>query len=142
MSKIAHFRALSLQKPTPRVNSYTGVQVEVLHSLQGNDAYQDQEATLTLLVVARYGLSLLGHDWFKLFRLDYCQLHVSLDQEAGVQEILNRHHELFRDKLGKLVKENSNIYVDSDGKTLFCCAHEVPCMLKEEIKAEFDCLVK
>ena len=53
-------RTRFLQKSKARLNSYTGVQIEVLAYLQVNVAYQDQEAILRMLVAAGDGLSLLG----------------------------------------------------------------------------------
>ena len=64
------FDAPSLQKTTATLKPYTGVQVKVLGSLQVDVTYQDQETTLTLLVVAGDVLSLLSWDWLKHIRFD------------------------------------------------------------------------
>ena len=47
---------------------YAGVQFEVLGSFQVEVTYQEQKATLILLVVAVDGLSLLGRVWPKHIR--------------------------------------------------------------------------
>ena len=63
-------------KPTKaKLCTYTDDQIPVDGAIEVDVTYQDQKASLNLLVVAGGGPNLMGQDWLRHFRLDWTQLH-------------------------------------------------------------------
>ena len=66
-----------LKPPTTQLKTYTGEVLRILGEITVTVCYKDQKSDLSLLVVARNGPSLLGHDWLSQIKLDWKQLHQS-----------------------------------------------------------------
>lgn len=81
------------------------------------------------------GPSLLGRDWFYKLRLKLGKLNVFHTQTAssGLQNVLTKHSELFKDK-GVKVK----LYVASDSKPRFFKPRPVPYALRGKVEAELQ----
>ena len=64
-----------------------GTPLKVLGLMNGEVSYEQQTITLLLLVVARIGASLLGHNWLEKITLNWKAIHtVNIDK---LQEVLN-----------------------------------------------------
>ena len=86
-----HFTGTPLKPSSTRLHTYTGHPVQVTGQFHVHLKYQDQSATLPLLVVEGSGPSLFGRDWLTQVKLDWkkiCSIHVSdsdLSQAATLQ---------------------------------------------------------
>ena len=76
-----------LQPTTVKLHTYTQGSITVLGSITVDVAYKGQSKTLTLLVVAEQGQSLLGRNWLKELQLDWQELY-----QINQSEIPYRHY--------------------------------------------------
>lgn len=75
-----HFKGTPLKPSCTRLHTYTGHPVQVTGQFHVQLKYQDQSATLPLLVVEGSGPSLFGRDWLIQVKLDWkkiCNIRVS-----------------------------------------------------------------
>ena len=74
-------------------------------------SYKAQPANLSLIVVSGMGLSLFGRNWLTTLCLDWKSIGI-----VASQIMLERHSEVFKGGLGKLIGHKAKLYVDSDTK--------------------------
>ena len=91
------FPERQLAPTTIRLCAYSGEAIEVLGSVDVNVAYKEQSACVPLLLVKHSGPSLLGHDWFQKFKLDWREIHSI--QLSPLQALLDKYHNVFQDTL-------------------------------------------
>ena len=107
--------------------------------------YKDQEAELSLTVVAGNGTSLLGRDWLLKLRLDWpylCVNEVRPTADSSLSSILDSHAEVFKDELGLVKGTAAKLYVDPSIQPRFCQARSVPYALRDKVFQELDWLEK
>ena len=73
-----------------------------------------------------------------MFRLDWKEIHHL--RGGGLQELLERHGEVFQAELGTLRGYEAKIHVDPGAKPQFCKSRTVPYALREKVEQELDCL--
>ena len=115
----------SVQHSQIKLKTYTGEALEVVGSVEMKVRYKAQEATLPLVVVKGNGPSLFGRDWLEHIRLDWKEIH-HLQGGESLQNILQRHKEVFTEELGTLQGYKAHIHVDPAVKPKFCRARTVP----------------
>ena len=102
--------SLPLQTTTTSLRTYTGEKIDVQGSATVRMEYLDQKEQLELLVVSGTGPSLLGKDWLLKLRLDWSNINKLQGAPTfEVQEILDRHTEVFKDELGLLKTMSAKI---------------------------------
>ena len=63
-------------KPTEaKLRTYTGERIDVLGAINVDAQYENQKASLNLVIVQGNRPTLMGRDWLRHFRLDWTQLH-------------------------------------------------------------------
>ena len=130
-----------LLKPSKvKLRTYTGEELEILGALQVTVEYEEQKKNLTLLVAAGSGPSLLGRDWLLEIQLNWQQLH-HFCSDKHLQEILNRHSEIFNEELG-LVKQTAKLQIESNAVPRFCKPRTVPYALRTKVEKELERLEK
>ena len=106
-----------------------------------NLGYKGQIANnVPLIVVEGSGPSLLGRDWLSRIQLDWKQIyHV---HSNGLQAVLDKHPEVFREGLGTMKGFTAKIYVDPKATPSYNPARSVPYALREKVEQELDRLQK
>ena len=112
-----------LLEPVPYVYNYThptklctysGEPLTVLGQQEVKVQHGEQTAKLPLLVVQGKGPSLLGRNWLRVLRLDWKVIHQL--RGGSLQELLERHGEVFQAELGTLRGYEAKIHVDPGAK--------------------------
>ena len=109
--------------------------VKVKGCIHVSVSYQDQEADLTLLVVAGDGPSLLGRDWLKHFHLDWHSIK-QITTPARLQDILDKHRKVFGEDLGSVKGASATIHIDQDSSPRYFKHRPVPHSLRDSVEAE------
>ena len=82
-----------LQDTAVKLTTYTGTPLEVLGVMQATVLYNQQSATLPLLVIAGTGASLMGRNWLEKIVLNWNSIHkVNADQ---LQAVLTQYSKVF-----------------------------------------------
>ena len=129
-----HFIGIPLRPSSTRLHTYTGHPVEVAGQFNVHLKYQDQSATLPLLVVEGSGPSLFGRDWLtqvKLYWKMICSIRVSdSDLSEAVRSKLHTaiqsHPKVLQPGLGTIKGITAKLEMKSDAKPKFCKARPVP----------------
>ena len=87
-----------LQLTKARLHTYTGEDLPVLGSISVSVCHNQQQKTLSLLVVRGEGPNLLVRDWLEQLQLDWTTIH-KLHCLDDLQVILDRHAAVFKDEL-------------------------------------------
>ena len=128
-----------LQETQARLKSYNGVDIAVEGEIYVNVKYQMQEA---LLPVKGSGPSLLGRNWLEHLILDWSSLHLlNIADNPGLPTLLDKHSNLFKEELGKLVGTTAKIYLKKDAKPHYCRARQVPHSLRAKVESEIERLI-
>ena len=126
-----------LQPSSTKLHTYTGEELEVRGSLPVAVEYKDQRESLQLLVVAGNGPSLLGRNWLQKLHLDWCEI-CRLQQAQTLQEILQKHSDVFREKLGELKGTQAKIHIDPQAQPRFHKSRPVPFALRKKVEQELE----
>ena len=101
--------------------------------------YREQESRLNLLIVAGSGPSLMGRDWISRFRLDWENLNtVRATPDSRIQEVLERHSNVFKEELGHIKGAPVTLHVDSNQQPRFFKARPVPYALRTKVETELS----
>ena len=131
-----------LQPTTVKLHTYTQESITVLGSITVDVAYKGQSKTLSLLVVAGQGPSLLGRNWLKELQLDWQELYQINQSEDALQALLHKHKSVFKEELGEAVGITAKLHVSTNIKPYFCRARPVPHALKSKIEQELQRLIR
>ena len=108
-----------LQPTTVKLHTYTQDSITVLASITVDVAYKGQSKTLSLLVVAGQGPSLLGRNWLKELQLDWQELYQINQSEDTLQALLQKHKTVFKEELGEAVGITAKLHVSTNIKPYF-----------------------
>ena len=128
---------LPLQKSNVKLHTYSGEQLCVLGELQVTVQYNEQTASLPLIVLQGSGPNLFGRNWLEQIKLNWQQL-CTVKSASALQELLDQHEAVLRDELGKLEGTQVSIEVDSDAQPRFFKPRPLPFMLKSKVEDELD----
>ena len=107
--------------------------------MQTTVLYNQQSATLPLLVIAGTGASFMGRHWLEKVVLNWNSIHtVNADQ---LQAVLTQYSEVFKPELDAMRNFKAKIFVDPSVPSRFCKARSVPYAMKPLVEAELDKLV-
>ena len=124
---------------TVKLRMYTGEPLSVRGSMLARVKHGKHEAQLTLLVVRGEGPSLLGRDWLQQLQLDWYQVHQV--HASSLEEVLERHAEVFKEGLGTLKGHEITIHVDQNVTPRYCKARSVPYSMRALVDKQLDHLV-
>ena len=122
-----------------RLSTYSKEPLPVVGAMNVNVEYSGQTHKLVLLVVKGSGPTLFGRDWMHVIRLDWQQINYA--SSSGLQELLNKHADVFQDGLGTFKGRKARIEVEPDAKPRYCKARTVPFALRQKVEAEIERLV-
>ena len=118
------FPGYTLQPCSLPMQIYLGEPITVAGQMQVEVRYREQE-TLPLVVVESRGPSLFGRQWLMKIRLNW-QTTNNVRSHPGLQDILDRHQEVFKAELGTLKGYKAQISVDPNATPHFCKARSFP----------------
>ena len=128
-----------LNKAKVKLRTYSGEMLKVLGSITVDVNYEAQKAQLPLLVVAGNGPSLLGKNWLLKIRLDWTELLHKVEQEnCALEDVLQKHPEVFKEGLGLVKHYSAQIHVDPKAQPKFYKARPVAYSLREKVNDDLD----
>ena len=95
--------------------------------------YQDQQATLPLLVVKGNGPLLLGRNWLMIIRLDWNSIH-NLQKETLVDQLVRKYPAVFTEDLGSLKGMTGTINITKDAQPKFFKPRPVSHFLRSKVE--------
>ena len=98
--------------------------------------------TLGLVVAEGDGPSLMGRDWLHSIRLDWPRLHLLSTPMARLQQVLDRHQEIFEAGLGSIQGVSAKIHVDPQAPAKSHKARPLPYALCHRVEQELERLQK
>ena len=126
----------SLRPTETTLRGYAGDNLEVLGEIDVDvELIESQQKTASreqLFVVDGSGHCLFGRNWLQTFRLKWpCLLAqinevTSTDTSKKLEQLLEKHEEVFRAGLGTFSRPPVSIFVDADVVPKFCPARSVP----------------
>ena len=134
------FPGMLLQPTSVRLHTYSGEPLTVLGEREVEVRYGEQVKRLWVLVVKGDGPSLMGRDWLRHIRFNWKAIYQV--QASQLQEVLDRHKELFQPGLGTLKGFEAKIHIDPGTKPRFFKARPLPYALKETVECELERLVQ
>ena len=117
-----------IEKSSVHIQTYTGEELDICGKIQVQLVHNGQQASVTLLVVKGDGPSLIGRDWLSKFCLDWSKIH-HLRAAEGLNTILDKRAEVFKEELGMLKGMKVSLHVDQNAHPRFCRARSVPFIL-------------
>lgn len=141
-SKLPSLRPIKI-----KLETYTRDPVKVIGATLVRIRYQQQTKNLPLIVGKGDSLSLLGRGWLEHIYLDWRE--VKNRRKAGkvyrvettvntLQQVLNRHEDMFKEELGTLKGTKATIRVKQDATPRFFCPRSVPFAMRAKIDEEID----
>ena len=102
-------------------------------------SYKSQVISLPLLIVQGDGAALFGRNWLEHLRLDWPSIHsVSSNSHDGLQNLLQKHQQLFKDELGTLQGVEAEIHVPPHTQPRFYKARPIPYAMKAKVEDELQ----
>ena len=94
------------------------------------------EYSLPLLVVGGKGPALLDRNWLEKIKLNWPIIKQLSSHNKRLEEILQKHAQLFEEGLGTLQGTKAKIHVDPTATPIFHKARPVPYALREKIEQD------
>ena len=82
----------------------------------------------------------MGRNWLAKIKLDWKNIHRL--QEASLEDMLDRHKQVFLTDLGNMKGYTAKIFVEKEATPKYCKARPVPYAMRERVEEELDSLVK
>ena len=96
--------------------------------------YKGQSHKVPLIVVKGSGLTLMGCNWLQLFKLDWQEIFlVQSNSVSPIQQILQKHSNVFQEGLGILTGFKAKIIVDLSATPKYCKPRSVPYFLQDKV---------
>ena len=95
--------------------------------------YDGVEYSLQVLVVGGKGPALLGRNWLEKIKLNWPIVKQLSSHNKRLEDILQKHAQLFEEGLGTLQEATAKIHVDPKATPIFHKARPVPYALREKI---------
>ena len=111
--------APQLRKPSIRLRTYTGEELQLVGEAAVQVQYQNQQEDLNLVVVKGNGPSLLGRDWLQKIRLNWAEVRSVNAVNTTLEHALAKHSNLFKDELSTIKGATGKLHVDSNAKPRF-----------------------
>ena len=128
---------VELQKASTQLQTYTREEISVLGSVMVPVEHNGQSLTLPLIVTAGNGTPLLGRDWLSALQLDWKSIF-SVGSPPSLQQVLEKHSEVFKEGLGELRGVKAKLYIDKDERPRYFPARQVPFSIREKVEEELE----
>ena len=136
------FRHIKLRKSNIVLKTYTDQPMQVTGQLNVHVQYGNQKEPLVLVVVAGNDPSLLGRNWLKYLHLDWHRIGTVQTPSAGLEALLLKHNNLFKDELGTVRPQKATFQVRPEVNPKFFKPRPVPFAIKDAIGQELYRLEK
>ena len=127
-------QAPQLVEPGIVLRAYTREEVKPKGSCSVNVCYDGIEYSLPLLVVGGKGPALLGRNWLEKIKLNWPIIKQLSSHNKRLEEILQKHAQLFEEGLGTLQGTKAKIHVDPTATPILHKARSVPYALREKME--------
>ena len=94
-----------LEHSNAQLRTYTGESVEIMGRVTVKVKYGEQLLQLPVHVIDGDGPNLLGRDWLAQFK-------INLATPNKLDQVLNKHSQVFKDGLGKLMNVKVKLAID------------------------------
>ena len=134
------FAGTKLRKSRVLLKTYTNERIHVVGQLNVHVKYEQQDAALTLQVVAGNGPALLGRNWLQCIRLDWKAIHAVSSHSEAPTRLLDEYGKLFSDELGTITGYRATLDLREDArpKKKFHPARPIPFAIKAAVEEELD----
>ena len=129
------FPKVKLKRFEILLKTYTGEKLPVLGQILVQVKYNGQVHQLPLLVVAGQGPPLLGRNWLSTLRLDWSHIK---QVRTGLESLLPKYSEVFRDELGTLKGIETKLVVQEDAKPKFFKPRSVQYAIRGAIEKDLE----
>ncbi|KAI3375951.1 hypothetical protein L3Q82_016366 [Scortum barcoo] len=133
---------LPLQPSDTVFKSYTGHRVPMRGMTEVTVQCNDQTAKLSVYVTHKNCPAIMGREWLKKIRLNWQEVKKLSHGSTQLQDILEKHKEVFREELGSMKNITVKLHVKPDSKPVFMKARPVPYAIRPKVEADLDSLVK
>ena len=123
------------------LRTYSGEKLSVEGKVDVEVRYKGQQFTLPLYIIDGCGSTLFGHNWMKVIRLDWLELH-AIRSDSTVETLIAKHSQLFQPGLGTLRGFKVHLHVDSTVKPVYFKSRSIPYAMKSKVDAELDRLLQ
>ena len=107
------------------LKTYTGENITPVGVLKVNVDYHNQRELLDLYVVKSKGPVLMGRDWLRKIRLDWCSIKslqaptATLSPKERLDTVLDKYSDVFEDKLGTFTSAKAKLTLKEDTEPRF-----------------------
>ncbi len=135
-----------LENTNIKLRTYTGEVIKAKGVAEVQVRYEDQSASLPLVVTAGEGPMLFGRNWLKKIRLNWPQLLSVMEvnrvsENAELSKVLEKFDPVFDKGIGTMANIKVHIELKEDARPKFYKARPVPYALKQQIETELERLV-
>ncbi len=135
-----------LENTNIKLRTYTGEFIKAKGVAEVQVQYEDQSASLPLVVTAGEGPMLFGRNWLKKIRLNWPQLLSVMEvnrvsENAELSKVLEKFDPVFDKGIGTMANIKVHIELKEDARPKFYKARPVPYALKQQIETELERLV-
>ena len=131
-----------LQPSSVRLKTYTGEKLPVLGVTEVIAEYKQQSERMQLHVGDGTGPSLFGREWLLKIKLHWHELHYLSRTDQQLDNLLNKHSQMFKDELGLIKGTTAKLAVDTNAQPCFCNFRSIPFSLRNRVEQELDHLEK
>ncbi|XP_061151222.1 uncharacterized protein K02A2.6-like [Syngnathus typhle] len=135
-------RHLPLRPSDTVFKAYTGHRVHMEGMTDVTVQYHGRTKRLPLYVTKGNHPAIMGRTWLQGIRLDWQAIRKLSHRSSPLQEILEKHEEVFRDELGSMKDITVKLHVKPGSKPVFMKARPVPYAIRSKVEADLDALVK
>ena len=115
------------------LRTFTREEVKPKGSCSVNVCYDGIEYSLPLFVVGGKGPALVGRNWLEKIKLNWPIIKQLLSHNKRLEEILQKHAQLFEEGVGTLHGKKAKIHVDPTATPVFHKARPVPYALRGKL---------
>ncbi|KAK0156517.1 hypothetical protein N1851_000186 [Merluccius polli] len=124
------------------LRSYTGEKIKVAGVADVEVTYAQQVKTLPLVVVKGTGPSLLGRGWLETLKLKWDEIKHVRTETQGLQQVLSKHEDVFKEELGMLKGMKATIRVSAEACPKFYRPRSVPYAMRAKVEEELERLLR
>ena len=136
------FNRLPLHKTGLSLKTYTGENIMPVGVLKVPVDYQNQREVLDLYVVKNKGPVLMGRDWLRIIRLDWCSIKslqaspATSSPKERLDVMLDNYSDVFENKLGTFTSAKAKLTLKDGSQARFLKARPMPYALKPKVEEE------
>jgi len=124
------------------LKTYTGENITPAGVLKVHVDYQNQRELLDPHIVKSKGPVLVGRDWLRKGRLDWCSIKslqaptATVSPKERLDTMLDKYSDVFEDKLGTFTSAKPKSTLKEDSQPRFLKVRQMPYALKPKVEEE------